>query len=191
MFEGEAVTAAVFTSDLAEQGDAAQYAAGEGPCLSALAERRAIAIDSFTDDARWPAFRLRAAGLGIGAVVSMPLVSDGLRGTLNLYSGTVGGFPLTERPNASLFAEQAAVAIANAQAFHVASQLVEQMQAALASRAVIEQAKGILMEREACDADQAFELLRSTSQRMNRKLREIAEDLVDSVVHPTGAGSNG
>jgi AmiR/NasT family two-component response regulator len=78
-----------------------------------------------------------------------------------------------------LFAEQASVALANAQLYDSAYRLTQQLQEALTSRAVIDQAKGLLMGQHRVGADEAFNILRTASQRDNRKLRDIAQELVD------------
>jgi len=178
--EDQRVTSVAFSGPLAREGDDGQYAAGEGPCLTAIAERRTITLESFPNEARWPRFRDRVAELGIGSMLSIPLVIDGRVGALNLYSRMVGGFPDPDRSLAALFAAQAAVALANAEVHEHDTTLAKQLEEALTSRATIDQAKGILMEREGCDADEAFTILRRRSQRLNRKLRDVANEIVQS-----------
>jgi len=84
-----------------------------------------------------------------------------------------------------VFALQASVVLANAQAFWAAQHLAEQLENALTSRAVIEQAKGVLLARTGCSLDEAFDLLRAASQNQNRKLRDVAADVVKSAVDGT------
>ena len=94
------------------------------------------------------------------------------------------------------FAEQARILLANAQAFARSEERNEQLREALASRDVIGQAKGILMEREGVSADQAFDILRRASQRSNVKLRELSEQLTQQRQRtpkssvPTGRSNN-
>lgn len=109
----------------------------------------------------------------------MPLVvaHEGI-GALNFYSRTPGNFDDGDEQLAGAFAAQAAIVLANTQAYWDARQLNEQLTQAMASRATIEQAKGVVMAGRRCGEDEAFEILVRASQRENRKLREIAEQIV-------------
>jgi GAF domain-containing protein len=169
--------------------DEVQYKEDEGPCLEAYAERAVVNV-SLADDRsqRWPAFRDAAEAHGIRSILSVPLVAgDRAFGALNVYSREPAAFDGIEVATASLLAAQAAAVLANAVAFADASALNAQLRDALESRDLIGQAKGILMERESCDAEAAFTILRRASQRTNRKLREVAAELVATVVErPVG-----
>lgn len=167
-------------SDAAEL-DQAQYEGAVGPCLAALEEEQQLEVDVAGSAERWPQFSAKAAELGVRTVLSTPLrVRNGAIGTLNLYSrGDM--FSVAERRVAQLFAEQAAVLLANAFKLLDIAETNEQLTEALASREIIGEAKGILMERGGCDRHQAFDILRRASQRENRKLRELAEEVVASV----------
>jgi PAS domain S-box-containing protein len=174
-------TTAVATDDLVGTVDDAQYQADEGPCLDAIRDGRPHRSDAVADDPRWPRFGPAAAGEGVVSVMALPLEVRGeTLGALNLYSTEPAAFsdPTRERL-AELLAGQAAVALANARLYESSSRLATQLQEAMASRGVIEQAKGVLMARERCTEDQAFDILRRASQRTNRKLREIAKLVVD------------
>jgi GAF domain-containing protein len=119
---------------------------------------------------------------GIQSVLSVPFVPMGEPiGTLNIYSRRVNAFDEQHVGLASLFAQQAAIVIANSVAYSTAVMQNGQLREALDSREIIGQAKGILMERERCSADQAFEILRTVSQRKNRKLRDVAQSVIDTV----------
>ena len=119
---------------------------------------------------------------GVASVLAIPFVPMGEPiGTLNIYGTTAGCFGDDDVEIASMFAGQAAIVIANSVAFSTAQTTNTQLSEALESREVIGQAKGILMERERCSADEAFGLLRGVSQRTNRKLRDVAQEVVDSV----------
>ena len=100
---------------------------------------------------------------------------------MNLYSRTPNGFSERDEEVATQFGVQAAIVLANAQAYWDAHLLSQNLATAMQSRAVIEQAKGILMGAQRCSADEAFQILVRASQRENRKLREIAEDIVGRV----------
>ncbi|MGI8683759.1 MAG: ANTAR domain-containing protein [Acidimicrobiales bacterium] len=99
-------------------------------------------------------------------------------GGLNLYGGEAGSFDEADERLATLFASYAAAVIANVAAYASAHELAEHLQKAMESRGVIEQAKGVLMARQHCSPDEAFDILRRASHRENRKLRDIAVDLV-------------
>ena len=178
LVDGRATTA-VFTDEVAPEIDTAQYETGIGPCLDSFRHRRIFRIDDTTKDDRWPPFSEAAAAFGIRSTLSVPLVAnhEGL-GALNLYSRKPNGFSEEDEVIASQFGAQAAIVLANAQAYWDAHLLSQNLAAAMQSRAVIEQAKGILMGAQRCSADEAFQILVRASQRENRKLREIAEDIV-------------
>jgi GAF domain-containing protein len=181
--DGKPVTAA-FTDLEAPEIDSAQYETGEGPCLDAFRHNRVFTIRDTRGETRWPAFADMAAAHGILSTLSLPLrVNGDALGALNLYSRAVDGFVEDEVP--ALFASHAAVVLANAQAYWAAHALSEQLETAMKSRAVIEQAKGVLMQRDRCTADQAFERLRTESQHKNVKLRDLAKAIVESAAGPT------
>ena len=115
-----------------------------------------------------------------GDRLSVPLVASGATlGTITLYARDTETFTEGDARAAAIFAAQAAVVLANARAYWNLHDAAEGMQAAMQSRAVIEQAKGVLIATEACTADEAFALLARTSQRDNIKLRELARQIVD------------
>jgi GAF domain-containing protein len=184
LVERDIVTTASFAGELARAGDDAQIREGEGPCLSAIAGRTMILCDAVAEESRWPRFCAAASELGVGAVLSAPLVVDHSVGALNLYSTKPHSFEERHRTLASLLAGQAAVALANALVHEREVTLSSQLREALVSRAVIDQAKGIIMERERCSPEEAFEILRKMSQHTNRKLRDIAQQAVDSIRSP-------
>jgi hypothetical protein len=120
-----------------------------------------------------------AAAHGILSRISLPLVArDAAIGTINCYSRRTGAFSADAERIGAEFAAGAAVAVANAHAYREAIDLSERMGRAMQSRATIEQAKGILIAEQHCDADLAFALLVRASQRENRKLRDVAEQIV-------------
>jgi GAF domain-containing protein len=174
---------------VARRLDEAQYGADEGPCLTALTERRTVNTP-IDDDRRWPAFTRAAQDDGISSVLSVPLtVRDKPLGALNVYSPDARAFDDVEQATTSLLAQQGAAVLANAVAFADATALNGQLLEALATRDLIGQAKGILMAREHCDAEAAFDILRRASQRVNRKLRDVAADLVASAAQDPPSGS--
>lgn len=183
--DAERVTTAISTDEQAPQIDQAQYDEGRGPCLDAWREQRIVRLDDVAvavdGMAAYPAFSQACLDHGIHSTLSLPLVaSDRGVGALNLYAEEAGSFsPADEQAGVEL-ATAASVALANAAAYWGAYDLSQQMNEAMQSRAVIEQAKGMLMAQSAdLGADDAFELLKRASQRENVKVWEIAQRIVD------------
>ncbi|HWC40287.1 MAG TPA: GAF and ANTAR domain-containing protein [Acidimicrobiales bacterium] len=178
--DGGRVTTTVSTDAVAERVDAHQYQSDEGPCLNAIRTGVETRIGSMVDDTRWPRFRQLGADEGIRSCYSLPLLAGSeTLGALNLYSlGDSFGQPDEQAGRA--FAEQAAVTLANSRAYQRVRDLVDSLSLALESRDVIGQAKGIIMERERCTAEQAFDILRSVSQSRHIKLRDLAQRVVDT-----------
>jgi GAF domain-containing protein len=161
--------------------DNAQYDEEAGPCLDAIGGTQ-VEADLSQEADRWPRLSARAVQLGVRKVLSTPLtVRERAFGALNIYSQTQSGFSDVDKHVAKLFAEQAAVLLANAFTLLGSIQLGEQLWEALASRELIGEAKGILMQQQSCTRDEAFDILRRASQRENRKLRDLAESLVLAV----------
>jgi len=159
------------TGDLPREIDRAQERLGEGPCLDAVFEQPTVRIRDIGDEDRWPRFTAEAADLGVRSMLSFRLfVTGGKLGALNLYSVHSRAFDEESESIGLVFASHAAIALAGAQ--HE-----DQLRAALASRDLIGQAKGILMNQFKLTADQAFQVLVRASTRTNRKLSDIAEEL--------------
>jgi transcriptional regulator with GAF, ATPase, and Fis domain len=172
----------VATDPVIEVVDQVQYDFESGPCLDAYRSSQVFRIDETDDEKRWPEFARAASAHDIHSTLSLPLTADGEGiGALNLYSRRTEGFSPADEVPARRFAEPAAVVVANAYLFWECRHLAENLEAAMASRAVIEQAKGIVMGRRNVDADEAFDLLRQISQRENVKLRDVARRLVDGI----------
>ncbi len=176
--DGRPVTAA-HTDELVLKVDSRQYDVGEGPCLDAARSLRRNLVDVDEASEQWPDFLDAARELGVHSFLAAPLVADGQGlGSMNLYSTSPDGFGALDVALVDLFCAQASVALANARAYRAAEELGAQLQQAMASRAVIEQAKGALMVTRGLTEDEAFASLRETSQRSNRKLRDVAEAVV-------------
>jgi GAF domain-containing protein len=166
----------------ASQVDEIQYGHDEGPCLRSLATGQVVVVDDLADDDRWGGYRMPALGHGIRSSLSLPLHADGLTiGALNIYATTPRAFGPAEQLVAGRFADEASRALALAVRLAERSEMSAHLQAALASRAVIDQAVGIIIGQNRCTADEAFEVLRSISQNRNVKLRDIAADMVTAV----------
>ena len=181
MQEGHVVSAA-FTGALAAQLDERQYEAGFGPCMDAALSGAIITISDTTDSAAYPDFGRVAARQGIKHTMSIGLpVARRTIGGLNIYATDDTPFDEPAQELATAFASYAAVAVANAGVYATTATLAANLQRALESRGVIDQAKGILMGRHGITSDAAFEMLSKQSQLANRKLRDIATDLVNEI----------
>src|SRR3954447_3230205 len=109
---------AVFTDEASPEIDQAQYDTGEGPCLEAFRDQQIHGIDNTRDEGPWPAFRAAAAAHGIGSTLSLPLMVDKQSvGAMNLYAHQEYGFSQADEDRGSPFASQAAIVLANAQAY--------------------------------------------------------------------------
>jgi GAF domain-containing protein len=179
--EAGKATTAIFTDRDSPEIDAAQYRTGRGPCLDAWRTKATVRVDDIEGDATYPEFSRAALAHGIRSTMSMPLVAGekGL-GAMNLYCATTAGFSAEDEDLCDELATAASVVLANAAAYWDAYDLSQHMRAAMESRAVIEQAKGMLMaQTPSLDPDGAFQLLVKASQRENIKLREVALRIVE------------
>jgi GAF domain-containing protein len=171
-----------YSSELALLADEIQYDEGYGPCMDAGRGGVVLRIDDMLTERRWPAYVARVRDSGVRSSLSVPLPYQGTSiGALNVYSGKPEAFVSPESLSAGReVAEAIAVAVVNADAHHRVTEQARNMQLAMDSRAVIEQAKGVLMAQRRVGPDEAFEILRDASQRYNRKLRDIAVGIVES-----------
>jgi GAF domain-containing protein len=170
------------SDELAGRVNGLQYSLGEGPCLTALADGSSAYSADLAADPRWPRFAAAAVAEGIQSALSLPLIAqEQVIGALNLYARGRAAFGETETRLAEKFAENAAGALALGQRLVSYAALTDQLRAALGSRAVIDQAVGILMGQEHCSQQQAFAALRTASQNRNVKLRVLAEEIVTGV----------
>ena len=166
------------SSPLPERVDALQEEVEEGPCLETAFEQHTVLVPDLATDPRWPRFSARATELGVRSMLSFQLYVEGDNlGALNLFSRSVDGFDERSVLVGELFAAHAAVAYSAAQRESV-------LERALASRGLVGQAQGILMERGRLTADQAFTQLQRASQDGNVKLAEVARRLVETGALP-------
>jgi GAF domain-containing protein len=179
--DGQAFTAA--SSDpFATQIDELQYDTGQGPCLQALETGARVHVADLASDERWARFRAPALAHGMLSSESLPLSVGGkVAAALNLYAQTPRAFKANDVELAQALAAQSSAALEVILRQTDQALLREQFDAALRSRSVIDQALGILMAQQRCTASEAFELLRQASQHRNRKLREVAADIVTAV----------
>ncbi|MFI9005670.1 ANTAR domain-containing protein [Actinosynnema sp. NPDC053489] len=167
--------------------DLAQYRAGEGPCLHAARTGEVVHVVPAELLDRWPAFGAEVAGFGVAGYLSSPLcVEEDTPGSLNLYSERDDGFRELDAAVLELYTTAVETALRHARGHLRAREQVAQLRQALTSRAVIDQAKGIVMAVHRVPADQAFEMLVERSQRDNVKLRDYAERFIDDIVGGEG-----
>jgi GAF domain-containing protein len=185
---------AAYTGQPALALDEWQYGHGHGPCLDASASHTTFSLPDMTTEDRWPDWAARAHEAGILSSLSIGLpIHDQVTGALNVYATKPDAFDSDEIILGQTFAGYAAVALANTHLYEAQASLAQQMQAAMQSRAVIEQANGIIMGSRNCTADQAFAILTRLSQETQRKLHDVAAALVASATsdRQPGAGSLG
>ena len=177
---------AVFTDPESPEIDQTQYNTGHGPCLDAFRSGEIRVVPSTKQENPWPEFSAACLAHGIHSTLSLPLAVGGSSlGAMNLYAAEEFAYDGRNIEIGLLFASQASIVLANAQAYWDARSLGEQLSESIASRAVIEQAKGIIMGSMRCDAEEAFNFLVKQSQHTNTKLRTVAQDIVDDISRRT------
>lgn len=164
------------TDEVSAQVDAVQYETGEGPCLSAIVEQDTFRTGDLAAERRWPKFsRPAVERTGVRSVLAYRLfTAEDTMGALNLYSRQVDAFDDDGAAIGTILAAHAALALARARERETISGLEQ----AVASNRAIGMAIGILMAIRRVSQEDAFSLLKETSQRTNRKLREIADEVV-------------
>jgi transcriptional regulator with GAF, ATPase, and Fis domain len=161
------------TSELTALLDDAQQAARQGPCLEAINAQKPIRCSDLGSDLRWPRFAHAATTAGVHRVLSCPFDMPGVASaTLSLFGSQPGAFEAGANAVAAMLANHAAIAL-------LAADHERHFTAALATRDVIGQAKGIIMERFGVDSARAFAMLTTISQETNTPVRQLAASLVD------------
>jgi GAF domain-containing protein len=178
LLRNERPATAASTGPLASDLDQIQYASGYGPCLEAAFSGEVSEITDASTDDRWPRCLPPLVSRGVLSVLAAPVPAPHLNAGLNVYGRRADAFTDGDRSALAEFAAYAAAVLTNMDALEDARELAANLQKAMEFRAVIDQAKGILMERYKLTADQAFRLLADASMQRNRKVRELAEKLV-------------
>jgi len=167
------------TGPLAARADERQYDVDDGPCLQAMREGVVVRVDDMPAETRWGPYPALAAQAGVRSSLSLPLiVEERSHGALNLYSTERAAFDGDDEKTAGRWAAQASGALAVALRIADGDAQVDALRGGLDTRTMIGQAVGLLMAQERCTADQAFGLLKLSSQRRNMKLRDVAASLV-------------
>lgn len=150
-----------------------------GACQAAYATNRIVVVDDLASVDSWPEYNKRALANGFRAVLGVPMHASGQTiGVLNVYRETARPWTAMEVESVEILTAIGSAYILHGTELRAQYTLAEQLQEALQSRDLIGQAKGILMARHQIDADAAFDLLRERSQSLNRKLRDVAQELV-------------
>jgi len=185
LVEGNQARTAAFTGTLAVQLDERQYDNGYGPCLDAAVSGQTIKLVMDAPNSPYPDFCAVARRRGVSHTMSVGLpVASRTVGALNIYNLT--GQPFTDNSDkiAATFAGFAAIFLANVSLYHNAVDTAAQLQTAMQTRSVIEQAKGIIMAEKCCSDADAFKILARISQNKNVKLNVLAQALVDRATQP-------
>jgi GAF domain-containing protein len=174
---------ALSSDEWARSLDEMQFAEHEGPCLDAYRTGNAFRLRDMAAEPRWPSYMPRAVERGARSMMSMPMAAEGSTiGALNLYSKEPDAFDAEAASVAEIVAAHAGLAAHVSAAFFGHRALAEQLTEAIASRGVIEQAKGVIMVATRCSADDAFDVMTRVSQRSHRKLRDVAQDIMTRAV---------
>jgi GAF domain-containing protein len=183
---------AAYTTVQTLEIDAVQYALDDGPCLDAARHRRENVVDDLVvDDGRWPEFAKECREDGLRSLLALPLVSGKeCVGAINLYGWAPHAFDTFDASLVRVAASRCADAVVAVSALDGVRRLAGQLEQAMASRAVIEQAKGVIMAMRGVPEHEAFEVLRKTSQDRNIKVRVLAQQIVSGVVETERTASH-
>jgi GAF domain-containing protein len=159
--------------------EALQEQFGEGPCVDAFLEDGPVLGDDVGADPRWPSVGPLAVGHGVRAVLGVPIdLREGPVGTLNVYATRPHRWDDADVAAIQAYTRVIASLLRSATRAHVSGKAASQLQHALDHRSLIEQAKGMLMERRGLDQQAAFELLRTRARSTRRRLDEVAREVV-------------
>lgn len=188
LIEADRADAVVSTDPFVIEVDAIQYRIGQGPCISAAAERRTLISNSLGSDTRWLQFGSQVARMGVHSVLSLPLLTpEGVKGSMNVYARAKNSFDERAAELGELFAEPAAIAVENAQILAQSQRLTQHLRDVLDQRGVVDRAVGIVMSRSGGTPEQALERLRRLSQSEHVKLAIVSQRLVDEAVRRVSA----
>ncbi len=177
--DGRATTVA-YSDKRATEVDDKQYDTDEGPCLTTLQTGEVVLVPDMATEQRWPRYRELAVQHDVRSSLSIPLiVRNRVEGALNLYGYRPHAFDGDQQRHAEVFAAQASTALTLMTRHVQQAKVSQQLEQALRSRSTIDHAIGILMAQQKCTSDEAYELLRQHSRNNNRKLRDVAADLVE------------
>lgn len=167
------------TSERIVEIERVQEASQEGPCMAASTQNQPVVVADIADNPDWPTYEQAASRTGLRSMVGFPLAAEGRRvGAMNVYNAEPREWSENDLNIIAVFADMTVAYLARTSELSEARQLTEQLQRALESRIVIEQAKGILANQHGLSVDDAFELLRHHSRSNGLGLSEVAEAVV-------------
>ncbi|QCB93713.1 GAF and ANTAR domain-containing protein [Cellulomonas shaoxiangyii] len=179
---GAPATAVAWTGERSRRCDEVEYATGAGPCLSAVDEGVTILVQDVAREDRWPAWRDATLAEGFACSAAFPVrATSDVQVALNVYSERAGCWDDTSVALAEKLAADLGRVLEYSLRLVDLTTTTSDLQAALESRAVIDQAIGIVMAQNRCPADEAVQILRRASQARNVKLRDLAQDMVRHV----------
>ena len=182
--ENEQLRFVAASDEVVRNIEALQIELGEGPCLSAYRTGEPVLIPDLSQDQLFPRFSPRALQVGMSSVQSFPLrAEDHCVGALNMYSASVAPFDDDAVEAGRILADVATAYIVNARVLASSSKLAHQLEWALQSRVVIEQAKGKLSERWGMDPGSAFQVMRRYARSQGLRLHDVAQDVVEGRLH--------
>jgi transcriptional regulator with GAF, ATPase, and Fis domain len=175
-----------------------QLQTDEGPCVDCFRSGVAVSVAELASAGRWPQFVKAAAEAGFGSVHAVPMrLRTEIMGALNFFNVEPGAIDDATLRVGQALADVATIGLLQQRAIHRRDALTDQLQSALNSRIVIEQAKGVLAERMGIDPAEAFVVLRAAARSQNRRLVELAAAVIDGTEHispgaaASGAGQGG
>jgi transcriptional regulator with GAF, ATPase, and Fis domain len=157
-----------------------QLQTDEGPCVDCFRSGEPTSVPDLRETDRWPRFAVAAADAGFVAVHALPMrLRSDVIGALNLFDTTAGALDEARSRVGQALADVATIGLLQQRAIRRGDVLTEQLQVALNSRVLIEQAKGVLAERLGIDVAEAFQLLRKNARNRNVRLSDFAQAVVD------------
>ncbi|WP_328616980.1 GAF and ANTAR domain-containing protein [Amycolatopsis sp. NBC_00355] len=170
------------------EADEQQYALGEGPCLTALAEGAPVRIDDTATDRRWPRWCAAAAEAGLRSVLTVPLLTgDGCLGAIKVYAAAPSAFGPSDEHTLTTLATKAEALVAQARVYDRAGDSSEEFKRVLRERDTVTMARGFLMAREALSEQAAAERLLSLARTEGRAPADIAVDILSASSEPRGS----
>ena len=172
------------TSEAGRLVEMMQLSAEAGPCVESFVTGRVVSVPDIGESPEeWSLFRESALAQGFASVHAVPLrLRETTIGTLNLLRDTVGELDPQDQTAARAFADVATIGILHERSIRETALLAEQLQGALNSRIVIEQAKGMVAQRDGLSTEQAFSLLRGHARNNNLRLADVARDIIDGTL---------
>ncbi|WP_338890142.1 GAF and ANTAR domain-containing protein [Rhodococcus sovatensis] len=184
--DGQHPSTMASTDPRANDVDADQYRADQGPCLEAARTRQMVRVRVSEAEVRWPRFASNVSDLGVESYLSAPLTLDDEHlGAMNIYGYEDHAFDDIDEALVRLFVTAVESAVWISRRAASAQQEADGLTTAMKTRAGIEQAKGIIMALRGCSSEEAFDILATQSQNRNVRVSEIAKSLIESMPEHT------